>query len=225
MTDRTWYASGDALSVHIENRSGENVQIPEATQHLQFFRREGQRWVRQRDPIAGAGEDAVACRLTRRRSAVANGDPSPTRSARRAGALHVRVAVALAAKEAEDVLVGLRHIEKRAALEDRRHPRERIGVVLGSTRTGRFADRPAEWLLGIAKRREGVTFERVDLRDYPMPFYDEAKSPMREPAKNEVAQRWARKVGELDAFIFITGEYNRSIPAVLKNALDHPASM
>jgi NAD(P)H-dependent FMN reductase len=97
----------------------------------------------------------------------------------------------------------------------------RIGIILGSTRTGRFADRPAEWLFGIAKRREGVTFELVDLRDYPMPFFDEPKSPMREPPKNEVARKWARKVGDLDAFIFITGEYNRSIPAVLKNALDH----
>ena len=36
-----------------------------------------------------------------------------------------------------------------------------------------------------------------------------------------MAQRWARKVGELDAFVFVTGEYNHSIPAVLKNALDY----
>jgi NAD(P)H-dependent FMN reductase len=97
----------------------------------------------------------------------------------------------------------------------------RIGIILGSTRTGRFADRPAEWLFGIAKRREGVTFELVDLRDYPMPFFDELKSPMRERPKNEVAQKWARKLGELDAFVFVTGEYNRSIPGVLKNAIDH----
>lgn len=97
----------------------------------------------------------------------------------------------------------------------------RIGIVLGSTRTGRFADRPAEWLLGLANKREGATFELVDLREYPMPFFDEPKSPMREAPKNEVAQRWARKVNELDAFVFITAEYNRSITAVLKNALDH----
>ncbi len=97
----------------------------------------------------------------------------------------------------------------------------RVGIVLGSTRTGRFADRPAEWLLGIARKREGAQFELVDLRDYPLPFFDEPKSPFREPAKNEVARRWAQKVGELDAFVFVTGEYNHSIPAVLKNALDY----
>jgi NAD(P)H-dependent FMN reductase len=96
----------------------------------------------------------------------------------------------------------------------------RIGIVLSSTRVGRFADRPAEWLLGLANKRGGAAFEVVDLRDYPMPFFDEPKSPLREPSSNEVVRRWARKVGELDGFVFVTAEYNHSIPAVLKNALD-----
>lgn len=97
----------------------------------------------------------------------------------------------------------------------------RIGIVLGSTRAARFADRPAEWFLGLANRRTGVSFEIVDLRDYPLPFFDEAKSPMREPSQNEVAVRWAEKVAALDGFVFVTGEYNHSIPASLKNALDY----
>ncbi len=97
----------------------------------------------------------------------------------------------------------------------------RIGVILGSTRIGRFADKPAEWVMGLATKHEGATFELLDLRDYPMPFFDQPKSPLREPSKNEAAQRWARKLGELDGFVFVTGEYNHSVPAVLKNALDH----
>jgi len=97
----------------------------------------------------------------------------------------------------------------------------RIGIVLGSTRTGRFADRPADWLHELAAKVDGVAVELVDLRDYPLPFFDEPKSPFREPSKNEVAQRWGKKVAELDAFVFVTGEYNHSIPASLKNALDY----
>jgi NAD(P)H-dependent FMN reductase len=97
----------------------------------------------------------------------------------------------------------------------------RVGIIVGSTRTGRFADRPAEWLLQLAEKREGVACELVDLRDYPLPFFDEPKSPLREPSKHEVAVRWARKVAELDAFVFVNGEYNHSIPASLKNALDY----
>ncbi len=41
------------------------------------------------------------------------------------------------------------------------------------------------------------------------------------PSKNEVAQRWQKKVGEFDAFIFTAAEYNRGPTAVLKNALDY----
>lgn len=97
----------------------------------------------------------------------------------------------------------------------------KIGIVVGSTRTGRFADRPTAWLAGIAAKRADIAAEVVDLRDYPLPFFDEPKSPLREPSKHEVAVRWARKVGELDAFVFVSGEYNHSIPAALKNALDY----
>jgi hypothetical protein len=59
VTDRTSYAPGDDLRIRVENRSGRGVQIPELTQHLQFFRRVGQAWVLQPDPLADAGEDAV----------------------------------------------------------------------------------------------------------------------------------------------------------------------
>lgn len=100
----------------------------------------------------------------------------------------------------------------------------RIGIILGSTRTGRFADKPAEWLLNIAQKRSSpadVAFELVDLRDYVLPFFDEPKSPLREPSKHPEARRWAEKVASLDAFVFVHGEYNHSIPAVLKNAIDY----
>ena len=54
-----------------------------------------------------------------------------------------------------------------------------------------------------------------------MPFFDEAASSLWAPSKNEVAQRWQRKVAEFDGFIVIVGEYNRGPTAVLKNALDY----
>jgi NAD(P)H-dependent FMN reductase len=97
----------------------------------------------------------------------------------------------------------------------------RIGIILSSTRTGRFADKPASWLLELARKRTEVSFELVDLRDYPLPFFDEPKSPLRESSKHEVAVRWSRTIASLDGFIFVSGEYNHGIPAVLKNALDY----
>jgi NAD(P)H-dependent FMN reductase len=73
----------------------------------------------------------------------------------------------------------------------------------------------------LAATHTDAVFELVDLRDYPLPFFDEPKSPLREPSKHEVAVRWGRKVGSLDGFVFIHGEYNHGIPASLKNALDY----
>lgn len=97
----------------------------------------------------------------------------------------------------------------------------KIGVIVGSTRATRFADKPTEWIANIAKARGDFDVEVVDLRDYPMPFFDEAASSLWARSKNEVALRWQKKVAEFDGFIVIAAEYNRGPTAVLKNALDY----
>ena len=61
----------------------------------------------------------------------------------------------------------------------------------------------------------------VDLRDYPMPFFEEKMSPAWVPPENEVARRWGEKLESLDGFVFTVAEYNHSITGVLKNALDY----
>ena len=99
----------------------------------------------------------------------------------------------------------------------------KIGIVLSTTREGRFAAKVADWLLELVAARKDLAFELVDLRDYPLPFFDEPKSPLWAPAKNEVARRWAKKIESFDGYVFVTAEYNHSIPAVLKNAIDYVA--
>ncbi|KQZ87126.1 FMN reductase [Mesorhizobium sp. Root157] len=100
----------------------------------------------------------------------------------------------------------------------------RIGIVVGSTRPNRFADKPTQWISAIAQQHTDLEFEVLDLRDYPMPFFDEQASLAWAPAQNEVALRWQKKVEELDGFIFITAEYNHGPTAVLKNAIDYAFS-
>src|SRR5438034_8235424 len=97
----------------------------------------------------------------------------------------------------------------------------RIAIITGTTRATRFGEKPAKWIHGIAAARADMSVELIDLRDYPMPFFDEPASNAWVPSKNEVAKRWQKKVAEFDGFIFVTAEYNRSMPAVLKNALDY----
>jgi NAD(P)H-dependent FMN reductase len=99
--------------------------------------------------------------------------------------------------------------------------RPKIGIIMSTTRPGRFADVPTDWLFNIAKERNDADFEIVDLRDYPMPFFEE-KAPLHQaPPRNEVALRWGKKIASLDGYIFVTAEYNHGIPAVLKNAVDY----
>jgi NAD(P)H-dependent FMN reductase len=97
----------------------------------------------------------------------------------------------------------------------------KIAIIISTTRATRFGEKPARWIHGIAAARTDMSVELIDLRDYPMPFFDEVASNMWAPSKNEVAKRWQKKVAEFDGYIFVTAEYNRGIPAVLKNALDY----
>ena len=96
-----------------------------------------------------------------------------------------------------------------------------IAIIVGSTRETRFADKPAKWIHEIAAQRDDMDVELVDLRDYPMPFFDEVASNAYAPTQNEVAVRWQKKIAEFDGYIFITAEYNHSVTGVLKNALDY----
>jgi NAD(P)H-dependent FMN reductase len=97
----------------------------------------------------------------------------------------------------------------------------KIAIVIGSTRAVRFADTPAQWIATIARQNAEIEVETVDLRDFPLPFFEEDASSMWAPSKSEVARRWQQKVSEFDGFIFTVAEYNHGPTAVLKNALDY----
>lgn len=96
----------------------------------------------------------------------------------------------------------------------------KIAVIIGSTRPTRFGDIPAKWILDQANARGDIEAEIVDLRDFPLPFFDEAASNLWAPSQNEVAVAWQKKVASYDGYIFVVAEYNHSITAALKNALD-----
>jgi NAD(P)H-dependent FMN reductase len=99
----------------------------------------------------------------------------------------------------------------------------KLAVILGTTRQGRQTPKETSWIVASAEAIEGVNAALLDLADYPLPFFDEPISPRYNPNRDihpEVV-KWLDKVNEFDAFIFVTPEYNHSIPAVLKNAIDY----
>lgn len=96
-----------------------------------------------------------------------------------------------------------------------------IQLIIGSTRQNRLADQAAEWVKQHADKNEELNVEVVDLREENLPFFNAPISPMYAPDESEAGKAWAQKIEQADGFIFLTAEYNRSIPASLKNAIDY----
>jgi NAD(P)H-dependent FMN reductase len=99
-----------------------------------------------------------------------------------------------------------------------------ISVIVGSTRPNRFADKPARWILEHLQQRPQVNARLLDLGDYPLPFFEEARSPMMlgtESFEHEAVVRWTTAIAGSDAFVIVSPEYNHGYSAVVKNALDY----
>jgi NAD(P)H-dependent FMN reductase len=89
-----------------------------------------------------------------------------------------------------------------------------IGIILGSTRQGRVSPQVGEWVKSIADKRNDANYEIVDIADFKLPLLGEADATAQ-------AGAWNTKLAGLDGFVFIVQEYNHSISASLKNALDY----
>lgn len=96
----------------------------------------------------------------------------------------------------------------------------RLALVIGSTRPQRFADKPADWLLEQAGQRSDLTLDRLDLRDFDLPFFAEMSSNLHAPSVDERVRTWQDAIRPYDGYVFVVAEYNHSITAALKNALD-----
>jgi NAD(P)H-dependent FMN reductase len=98
----------------------------------------------------------------------------------------------------------------------------RVLVIVGTSREGRFSEKVTAWVMSRLAGRDDIAAEVVDLRDHPLPFFDQLAPPAygHRDYSDEVAA-WAAKVEAADAYIVVTAEYNHGYPALLKNALDH----
>ncbi|MBC7707649.1 NAD(P)H-dependent oxidoreductase [Polaromonas sp.] len=98
----------------------------------------------------------------------------------------------------------------------------KLQVIVGSTRPGRATLSVAKWVAAEAAIVEGAEVELVDLQEYGLPFFNEAISPRYNPDRQPApeVQKWLDKIAEADAYVFVTPEYNHSMPGALKNAID-----
>lgn len=87
-----------------------------------------------------------------------------------------------------------------------------IAVVVGSLRRDSFNRKLASAMAKLAPSE--FSLKQVEIGDLPLYNQDDDANPV------ESVKRLKKEIGEARGVIFVTAEYNRSIPGVLKNALD-----
>jgi len=99
-----------------------------------------------------------------------------------------------------------------------------LKIIVGSTRPGRAADLVIGWVSSAARAHGAFEVDVLDLRDWPLPIFGENFATLGDPAHPTFSVpavcRWNDVVGAGDAYLFVAPEYNHSMPAVLKNAID-----
>jgi NAD(P)H-dependent FMN reductase len=102
------------------------------------------------------------------------------------------------------------------------HQTPKIAIVIGSTRPGRLGTDVADWVARAAKEREGADYQVLDIAEFDLDLLNEPTVPgaANREYDNEKTRRWSRAVDEFDGFVFVTPEYNHSVPAAMKNAFD-----
>jgi chromate reductase len=91
--------------------------------------------------------------------------------------------------------------------------RYQIGVVVGSLRKDSFNRRLAHGLAKLAPAEFG--FKHLEIGTLPLYNQDDDGHPA------EAVTRLKADIAGAQGILFVTAEYNRSIPGVLKNAIDH----
>ena len=89
-----------------------------------------------------------------------------------------------------------------------------VAVLVGSLRRGSFSRKVAQAAISLAS--DSLAMEIVDIGDLPLYNEDLEDATAKPPSWLTFRDRIRR----VDGVLFVTPEYNRSVPAVLKNALD-----
>ena len=88
-----------------------------------------------------------------------------------------------------------------------------IAVIVGSLRRDSFNRKLATGLAALAPA--DFSFNQVEIGDLPLYNQDDDAHP------GSAVQRLKASIARAQGLLFVTPEYNRSMPGVLKNAIDH----
>lgn len=110
-----------------------------------------------------------------------------------------------------------------------------VGIVTCSTRATRVNPYITQHICSLLRHKlqetqslQGITLNIIDLEAQSLPLYDEPAIPAGLPKddptphyQHEHTRKWSAVVRAHDAFVFVTPQYNWSVPASLKNAIDY----
>ncbi len=88
-----------------------------------------------------------------------------------------------------------------------------IAVIVGSLRRDSFNRKLADAIVKLAPPE--FSFRQIGIGDLPLYNQDDDKNP------TDAVKRLKAEITASQGLLFVTPEYNRSVPGVLKNALDH----
>lgn len=97
---------------------------------------------------------------------------------------------------------------------------KKLKLIISSTRQNRNAKPIADWIVKTAKEA-GYSLDVLDLKEINLPKFEAGVSPMYSPVDTPEAKAWAAQIADADGLVFLTAEYNRSIPGSLKDAIDY----
>lgn len=96
-----------------------------------------------------------------------------------------------------------------------------LKVISSTVRPGRQGPIIAKWIANEAERHGAFDVEYLDLGELNLPAMVERNHPILAKYELDHTKMWSQKIGEADAFIFVTAEYNHTYPASLQNALHY----
>ena len=95
-----------------------------------------------------------------------------------------------------------------------------IAVIYGSNRRDRQGIKAAKFIVNKLKERQ-IPTTLIDTKEYELPFLDLMHKEYPKGTAPEAMEKIHQILSDADAFVIVSAEYNHSIPAALKNLLDH----
>lgn len=97
----------------------------------------------------------------------------------------------------------------------------KLAVIVVSTRPGRAGEPVGRWFEKLAREHGKFDVEWVDLKEVNLPLFNESKHPRFGEYEHEHTRTWSARVKPMDAFVFVTPEYNYAAPPSVINAIDY----